>query len=137
MAILIDTNALLAYASSKDRNHQPARQFFLSSVDELRVVPAPVLSELFYMVTVRINYRRAIEIFRQTQTAFQIEPLIASDMTRMQTIMSKYADAELDYTDVAILAVAERLNITRICTFDRRDFQIYQPTHCSHFELLP
>lgn len=58
-------------------------------------------------------------------------------MARMQEIMTKYADAEFDYGDVSIMAIAERLNITRICTFDRRDFHIYQPTHCSHFELVP
>ena len=35
------------------------------------------------------------------------------------------------------MAIAERLNITRIATFDRRDFSIFQPSHCDYLELLP
>jgi hypothetical protein len=41
----------------------------------------------------------------------------------------------------AVLAELEseddRLNITRICTFDRRDFSVYKPTHCERLDLLP
>ena len=51
--------------------------------------------------------------------------------------MLKYRDAELDYTDTSIMVVAERLNITRIFTFDRRDFGMYRPKHCDYFELVP
>ena len=51
--------------------------------------------------------------------------------------MRQYADTELDFVDTAIMAVSERLNITRIATFDRRDFSIYRPTHVEHYELLP
>jgi uncharacterized protein len=35
------------------------------------------------------------------------------------------------------LALAERLNITRVLTLDRRDFQMIRPKHCSGFEILP
>jgi hypothetical protein len=33
--------------------------------------------------------------------------------------------------------MAERLNITRACTFDRRDFSIFRPHPCDYLELLP
>ncbi len=35
------------------------------------------------------------------------------------------------------MVIAERLNITRIVTFDRRDFSVFRPSHCEYFELLP
>ena len=35
------------------------------------------------------------------------------------------------------MAIAERRKITRIATFDTRDFGFYQPTHCDYLELLP
>jgi len=44
---------------------------------------------------------------------------------------------ELDYADLAQVAVAERLGIKRIYTFDRRDFGIIRPIHTDYFELLP
>jgi hypothetical protein len=36
-----------------------------------------------------------------------------------------------------IAALSERLQVTRILTLDRRDFQILRPRHIDHFELLP
>lgn len=36
-----------------------------------------------------------------------------------------------------LFAIAERLNITRILTLDRRDFQMIRPKHCVSFELFP
>jgi len=35
------------------------------------------------------------------------------------------------------MALAERLKIARILTFDRRDFGLYRPAHCDRFDLLP
>ncbi len=35
------------------------------------------------------------------------------------------------------MAMTEGLNVTEICTFDRRDFSIFRPTHCDYLELLP
>jgi predicted nucleic acid-binding protein len=137
MAILIDTNVLLAAAFSRDSRHSEAAQILRATSDQQRIVTAPVVSELFYMMTARLTYQHAVQAFARTRAAFQIEGITDADMTRMHEIMSKYHDAEFDYVDVSIMAVAERLNVTRICTFDRRDFQIYQPSRCSHFDLLP
>jgi predicted nucleic acid-binding protein len=49
--------------------------------------------------------------------------------------MTRYT--RFDFVDCAILTLAERLDITQICTFDRRDFAAYKPTHCEYLELLP
>ncbi len=137
MAVLIDTNVLLAYAFARDANHAQASQTLRALGQETRIVAAPVLTELFYMTMIRINYARAIQLFASTRDGFHVETLTDADMIRMQQIMERYQDAEFDFTDTAIMAVAERLNITRICTFDRRDFVIFRPDHCDYFELLP
>lgn len=41
---------------------------------------------------------------------------------------------QLDFTDAAIVALAERLNTVRVDTFDRRDFSIICPSHCDDFQ---
>jgi len=93
---------------------------------------------MFYMVSVRVHYRAAVKIYNYIQGAdFQIEPLTPEDRLRMGEIMVKYQDAELDFVDMAIMAISERLNITQVCTFDRRDFSIFRPQHCAYLELLP
>ncbi|MBN1563145.1 MAG: type II toxin-antitoxin system VapC family toxin [Anaerolineae bacterium] len=137
MTVLIDTSVLLAYAFSRDQNHALASRTLRALNQERRIVVTPVLSELFYMTMVRVNYARAIQMFASTRAAFEIQQLTDEDMTRMIAIMEQYKDAEFDFTDVAIMALAERLNIQRICTFDRRGFVIIHPPHCDYFELLP
>jgi predicted nucleic acid-binding protein len=63
--------------------------------------------------------------------------LVDPDFERALAILDKYADSRIDFVDACIMALAERLNVTRVLTFDRRDFGLYRPTHCDHFELLP
>jgi predicted nucleic acid-binding protein len=67
----------------------------------------------------------------------RILELVGNDIDRITMFLEKYADAELDFTDAAIIAIAEREGITAIATFDRRDFSIIQPRHTAFFELLP
>lgn len=137
MKVLVDTSVLLAFAFSRDVNHDRASIALRSNIQETRIVPAPVLSELFYMVLVRINYQRAVRVFAATRAAFEIIDLTDIDMIRMQQIMEQYKSAQFDYTDTALMALAERLNITRLYTFDRRDFSVFRPNHCDFLELLP
>jgi predicted nucleic acid-binding protein len=137
MRILLDTSFLLALAAPKDKNNPAARATLRDIYQDDPIIVAPVQSELFYMVRTRVGYAQAVRNFASAQAAFHIEPLTGGDMIRMREIMTQYQDAELDFVDVAIMAVAERLNVTRICTFDRRDFSIFRPTHCPYLELLP
>jgi uncharacterized protein len=51
--------------------------------------------------------------------------------------MAIYFDAKLDFVDCCIMALSERMNITKVCTFDRRDFGMFPPQHCAYLELLP
>lgn len=137
MPILIDTSILVAATYSKDSNHQAARKFLTTHAREIRIVSAPVLVELFFLIRARMDYGQAITAVDATIAAFKIEPLISVDFKRMTQIMRLYQSAELDYVDTSVVALAERLNITRVATFDRRDFVIFRPTHCAYLELLP
>lgn len=137
MQTLIDTSVLFAYSFRKDVHYQQSQTLIRGLINDVRIVPAPVLSELFYLLTVRINYSYAVRLFSLVQNAFQIEPLTSDDMRRMQQIMTRYVDAQFDFTDAAIMAQAERLKITQVATFDRRDFSMFRPNHCDYLELLP
>ena len=139
MRTLIDTSFLLAAMFNRDTNHQAARQAMQNLRGEhIRLVPAPIVFELFYMLVTRTNYNRAVTVFEMIQSsAFEIVDLTGEDMQRMAQIMHQYASAEFDLADVSLMAVAERLNITQIYTFDRRDFTFFRPEHCAALELLP
>ena len=72
-----------------------------------------------------------------TPETIQVESVTPEDLIRVHHILEQYADNQLDFTDAAIVAIAERLNITRVNTLDLRDFSIIRPSHCDYFELLP
>ena len=55
------------------------------------------------------------------------------DYSRSAEILRQYSDAKLDFVDTLIVAIAERLNITRFLTLDRRDFQLIRPKHLQRF----
>ena len=137
MAVLIDTSILVAVGSQREVNHARARKA-LREISEVRIVPAPMLPEMFYMLATRANYATALKMFHTLRTgAFRIEPLTDDDMTRMRAIMTDYEDSEFDFVDAAIMALAERLNIATVYTFDRRDFRLFRPAHRPYLRLLP
>ncbi len=137
MAVLIDTSFLVALAVGSDSNHQAALEI-LPDLKGERILPIPVMPESFQLLSVRLNYRAAVKLYGYLQNAgFKIEPLTLSDRLRMGEIMTQYLDAEFDFVDLALMTIAERLNITQVCTFDHRDFSIFHPKHCDYLELLP
>ncbi|MBC8171795.1 MAG: PIN domain-containing protein [Anaerolineae bacterium] len=137
MAILIDTSFLVAVASIRDVNHLIARQT-MRNLKSGAIIPAPVLPEMFYMLTTRVGYTTAVKMFRLVRsTTFQISPLSDADMNRMEAIMLQYADNQFDYVDTAIMALSESLKIEDIYTFDRRDFTTFRPLHRPYLRLLP
>jgi predicted nucleic acid-binding protein len=72
-----------------------------------------------------------------TPETVQVESITPADLLRVRQILEKHADNQLDFTDAAIVAIAERLAINRVYTLDRRDFSIIRPKHCDYFELFP
>lgn len=51
--------------------------------------------------------------------------------------MAKYQDLPMDMADAALVRVAEREDIRRIMTFDRRDFSVYRLARKGPFTILP
>lgn len=66
-----------------------------------------------------------------------IEGINTTDLERVTQILNQYYDSELDFVDATIIAIAERMNVTKILTLDRRDFSMVRPQHCTYFEILP
>jgi hypothetical protein len=134
---LVDANFLIALAYPKDNNHTSATQFAASTALHL-LVPTIVLPEAMYNLR-RVGGTRAALRFGETliAQAAPLLPLTIADFERALAVMRSYQNAELDFVDSCLTAMAERLQITHICTFDRRDFSIIRPQHTAYFELLP
>jgi predicted nucleic acid-binding protein len=74
---------------------------------------------------------------RLSKRKYILYPLDEDILERTAQLLEKYADSRVDFVDATVAAIAERLEITRILTLDRRDFQILRPKHSAHFEILP
>ena len=137
MTVLFDTSFLVALWSERDQYHERAVQA-MQVVRTDGVIAVPLLTELFYMLASRIDYQTAVQGFVKLQSvAYRIQPLTAVDMRRMTGIMTQYADNRFDFVDTAIMALSERLVITEIYTFDRRDFSVFRPAHIAALRLFP
>ncbi len=135
--VLVDSSFLFAVNNAKDKHNQLAK-FFFEKNRLHRLVPDVVLPEVTYMLGTNIGQNailRFLDVLITPQITLQ--SLTSPDVTRAREIMASYSDARLDFVDCCIMALSERLEVTRICTFDRRDFGIFRPRHCDYLELLP
>lgn len=136
MAIL-DTSFLFALSNSGDRNHAAVLNIAQSIQDDL-MLPTVVLPEVCYLIGSRLGHRAMRRFLSQlTSSAVKLEATTHDDLQRVNEILEQYADSQLDFVDACIVAIAERENITRILTLDRRDFTIIRPKHCGYFEIWP
>ena len=135
MTAILDTSFLFALADKSDRNHKRVSTF-AQSIDEPLILPVAVLPEICYLMASRFEHQ-TMRHFVSSTTTVTIESTTAADLVRVSEILAQYADSQLDFTDAAIVAIVERLTVSRICTLDRRNFSIIRPIHCDYFELLP
>ncbi len=134
---LVDASYLVALGYSRDRNHARAKAFAIAHEASL-LIPDVVLVEAIYNLQ-RLGGTAAAVQFSQA-LAVEISPLVpltTVDFVRAIALMDRYRDAELDFVDCCLTALAERLDIAHICTFDRRDFSMIRPQHIEYFVLLP
>ena len=137
MTLIVDSSFLVALYNVKDASHRRALRFGDQNT-EMWVVPDVVLPETCYLFRRDFGYfgvQRFLEYFARLNA--QLESLVKEDLDRVRVIANTYADAELDIVDCCIMAIAERMKIVRVATFDRRDFSIFQPSHCDYLEVLP
>lgn len=59
------------------------------------------------------------------------------DRTRVEELVDRYLDLPLGLVDATVVAVAERLDVGTIATFDIRHFTVVRPRHVDAFELVP
>lgn len=135
--ILLDTSFVYALYDHQDPYHHKAREFMRGNRLPF-IMPDVVLVEASFFAARSGGTLGQVRFLDGLWTAgIPFEPILRDDLPRIRDIMHTYADAKLDITDCCIMALAERLKITRVATFDRRDFAIFRPTHCPALELLP
>ncbi|MBA3543871.1 MAG: PIN domain-containing protein [Chthoniobacterales bacterium] len=110
----------------------------MENIHDPIVLPVPAITEVAYLLARDISNEAAADFVASlAATELTLETPVQEDYLRSAEILRQYSDAKLDFVDALIVVIAERLNITRLLTLDRRDFQLIRPRHCVSFELLP
>jgi len=135
--ILVDTNILVAVANSRDTHHATALSLLEDLPDRL-LVPPTVIAEVCYLLGERAGAAAEVGFLRSFEAGeLELGELTLPDVRRMADLSQQYASLRLGGTDASMVAIAERLNIARIATLDRRHFGVVRPRHVDAFTLLP
>ena len=134
---IIDTGIIYALADRTDLWHRKAADFVASFTGKL-IVPITVVPEASYMLNTHLGTVADRSFLTSIiEGGLAVEPCSVADVSRSLDIMGKYADANFGLVDASVMAIAERLKITKILTCDRRHFSLFRPKHCTGFELYP
>lgn len=137
MTILVDTSFIVALNNPRDKNHAASRDFFAGK-REVYLLPEVVLTEAAYLLHRAGGLPASLRFLdRLVVTSVTLQSVTLVDLKRAREIMAAYSEADLDFVNCCLMALSERLNITQVCTYDRRDFSIFRPKHCDYLELLP
>jgi predicted nucleic acid-binding protein len=135
--IICDTGPLVALLNKADDHHAACTGLFSTYPGRL-VVPGPILTEVCYMAESRLGSETEAKFLDSLAAGeFELEPVVSVDLLRMAGLVRTYADFPLGAADASVVAIAERLNASRVATLDHRHFRAVSPAHCQAFELLP
>jgi uncharacterized protein len=134
---IIDTGVLLAAADDSDRAHQTCADLVEAAAGSLITTPL-IIAETGYLIERQLGPVAEAGFYRSLGNAdLLVEGLTATDWYRIAELVERYADFPLGGADASVVAVAERLGVTRIATLDHRHFQAVRPSHCEAFEIVP
>ena len=139
--IVADTGGLLrALARTRDgRPSFPEYETVLTSAS-LVIVPGLVLAEVDYFLRENRGAMRKLvaEVF-DPGTRYEYERPLPSDIVRALELDAKFKSLSLGLVDGTVAAVAERRQVYRVLTTDRRDFGAIRigPRLARALELLP
>ena len=131
----MDSGFLYALIDKTDEYSQEVNQALIDVYEE---VIFPVPAETAYFVSRNLGANSLANFLADIpKMGLIFETPTFEDYTRSAEILRKYNDANIDFVDACIVAMAERLNVTKILTVDRRHFSVFKPKHCKSFEILP
>jgi predicted nucleic acid-binding protein len=135
--LLVDTGPLVAAADRDDAHHKACLDLLVGDVGPL-VTSALVIAEAAYLLDRQLGAAAEAALFGSlADGTLQVEDLGRADWARVAELVRTYSDMRLGGADASLVALAERLGVTRVATLDRRHFGVVRPRHVKAFDLLP
>ncbi len=137
MSQLLDTGFLYALLNRQESRHQDVLNAS-ARIQGAIYLPTVVTTEVAYLIQRDLGTESLADFIEllAAESFVLVEP-ISADFQRAAEIVRQYADSGIDFVDAVLVAIAERLNITRVLTIDARHFRMFRPKHCAAFEIFP
>ena len=130
--VLADSGYLVALGIQRDPRHQAAKAFLAAYNGEI-IVPGPVVVESCYFLSAAAKIRLLDWL---AKGGAKVVELPAGAHAGIGAIIARYAGLEPDFTDGAIVWLADHLDCRAILTVDTRDFGIYRLKGGKRFEVV-
>jgi predicted nucleic acid-binding protein len=135
--LVVDAGPLVAAFDSRDRVHRQCVDLLETAAGPL-LVPEVVLSEVAYLVGARVGAAAETKLAAALrERELQAVATVPDDWRRVAELVDRYLDLPLGLVDATVVAIAERLSVSRLATLDRRHFSVVRPRHVEGFELVP
>ena len=133
--ILVDAGPMVALARRPDQHHRECVAALRRIKGPLGTV-WPAVTEAMFLLADRPDAQGALAESLENE-AIAVLGLGRQDLPRIRELMWKYRDRPMDFTDAALVRVAERDGIDTIFTVDRKDFAIYRLHGRRRFTVIP
>lgn len=134
--ILTDAGPLVALIDADEPDHA-------ACVEVLKAIYPPMITtwaaftEAMYLLGESGAWRAQSILWSwHEQGDLQLVELTENDLARARKLMEKYQDLPMDLADATLVAVAERLRLTKVFTLDS-DFRVYRLPGKKSFRLVP
>jgi len=137
VAILLDTSAVLAAADRADLNHDAAVAWF-GRADEPLLLGALTLGELDVLLQRELGAAASLAVVDAVVSGvLRLVSPTTEDLVRARDLLREAAEHRPRLADAVVVAMAERLGVRRVATFDRRPFAVFRPRHVRALDLEP
>lgn len=130
--VLADSGFLVALGIRRDPRHAAAKSFLAAYKGEI-IVPAPVVVESSYFLST--SAKVALLDWLGNAPA-KVTELPAHAYAEIGAILARYAALQPDFTDAAIVWLADKTACRAILTVDTRDFEVYRLKGGKRFEIV-
>ncbi|HZT41176.1 MAG TPA: PIN domain-containing protein [Chthonomonadaceae bacterium] len=123
--MLCDASPLIALVDPKQSSHD-AYSAILPMLSLPLLTTWPAFAEAMYLVYKAGDLPRQRLVWQfVNDSLLTFHDLTPPELQRMQVLMEKYKDTEMDLADASLVVTAETLNLQQIFTLDS-DFYVYR-----------
>lgn len=131
---LVDTGPLAAWFRRNDPHHAVAGRFF-RGFDGRLITTWPVVVEVTHLLRPEAQLQFLAWI---RMGGIEVAAIEAGDLETIERLIAKYRDQPMDFADATLVLLAERIGVSEVVTFDRKQFDVYRFRGNRRFaQLLP